>query len=167
MPVPPTLRHRVIQASPWFAVLTLLVFCGEALSYGACLLAETAPPRAWTWAALIAVAIVVGAVATVLLDWLVLHHYRRLAAEVETLRRQVTASIELERALAHRTGQQRKLRHDIRGVLSPVLLVADRLLNNADPGVKRSGEIMVRTVERATALLADSGDGEVSPRADP
>ena len=167
MPVLSTLHRRAGQASRWFAVMVILVFCGEALGYVACLLADTLPPQPSAWAASLAVAIVVGAVATMLLDWLVLDAYRRLAGEADSLRRQAAATQQLELDLAHRTEQQRKLRHDIRGALSPVLLVADRLLGNADPGVKRSGEIMVRTVERATALLVDSGESEVSPRAGP
>ena len=48
------------------------------------------------------------------------------------------------------------LRHDLRGVLSPALMMADRLLKNEDPAVRRAGEAVVRSVDRATALLADS-----------
>lgn len=46
------------------------------------------------------------------------------------------------------------LRHDIRGVLSPALMMSDRLLNHEDKGVQRAGQAVVRSVERATALLA-------------
>ncbi len=83
------------------------------------------------------------------------------------MQQQAAATAELELALAGRIEQQRRLRHDIRGVLSPVLLIADRLLNHADPAVKRSGEIMVRTVERATVLLGDTSDAAANPPADP
>ncbi len=48
------------------------------------------------------------------------------------------------------------LRHDIRGILSPALLTADRLLRHADPAVTRAGETMVRTVERTTARLGET-----------
>jgi len=48
------------------------------------------------------------------------------------------------------------LRHDLHGILSPALLTADRLLNSPDPSVRRAGEVMVRTVERATARLAET-----------
>ena len=48
------------------------------------------------------------------------------------------------------------LRHDLRGILSPALLIGERLLNNPDPAVKRAGEIMVKTVERASARLAET-----------
>ena len=52
----------------------------------------------------------------------------------------------------------RALRHDLRGVLSPALMLSDRLLNHADPGIRRAGEAVVKSVERATAILAASKD---------
>lgn len=55
----------------------------------------------------------------------------------------------LEQSSAH-------LRHDLRGVLSPALMMADRLLNNDDPAIRRAGQAVVRSVERATALLAEN-----------
>ena len=53
-------------------------------------------------------------------------------------------------------GQLSALRHDLRGVLSPALMMTDRLLSNDDPRVRRAGEAVVRSVERATELLAAS-----------
>ena len=50
------------------------------------------------------------------------------------------------------------LRHDIRGVLSPALMMSDRLLNHEDKGVQRAGHAVRRSVERATALLATHKD---------
>jgi signal transduction histidine kinase len=55
----------------------------------------------------------------------------------------------LEESSAH-------LRHDLRGVLSPALMMADRLLRNDDPAIRRAGQAVVRSVERATALLAEN-----------
>lgn len=49
------------------------------------------------------------------------------------------------------------LRHDLRGVLSPALLMADRLTTNPDPAVQRAGEVVVRSIDRATALIARRG----------
>jgi hypothetical protein len=49
-----------------------------------------------------------------------------------------------------------KLRHDMNGILSPALLSADRLLAHADPVVRRAGEIVVSTVERAAARMAET-----------
>lgn len=45
------------------------------------------------------------------------------------------------------------LRHELRGALSPALMVSDRLLKNEDPLVRRAGDAVVRSVERATALI--------------
>ena len=46
-----------------------------------------------------------------------------------------------------------QLRHDLRGALSPALLVSDRLVGHTDPAVAKAGGIVVRAVERATGLL--------------
>lgn len=48
------------------------------------------------------------------------------------------------------------LRHDLRGILSPALLTADRLLSSEDRIVKRAGEMMVRAVERAEERLRET-----------
>src|SRR5262249_5909951 len=42
--------------------------------------------------------------------------------------------------------------HDLRGILSPAMLTAERLQMSADPSVKRAGDVVLRTVERATEL---------------
>ena len=49
-----------------------------------------------------------------------------------------------------------RLRHDLRGVLSPAMLMTDRLLRNEDPAIRRAGQAVVRSIERATALLAEN-----------
>ncbi len=150
---------------PSFAALAVLVFCAEALGCGACLLAEAAPFQWASWGIFAVIAIVAGAMARVLPG--------RIVADPEPPRRegddparQAEAGQRLELALAERVEQQRRMRHDLRGAMSPVLLIADRLLHHADPAVKRSAEILVRTVDRATALLAESTDA-VSPPGDP
>ena len=64
------------------------------------------------------------------------------------------------------------LRHDIRGVLSPALMMSDRLITHADPAVQRAGQAVVRSVERATSLLsthrealaADAAEVPATPR---
>ena len=48
------------------------------------------------------------------------------------------------------------LRHDLRGVLSPALMMSDRLINHADPTVQRAGTAVVRSIDRATGLLTGS-----------
>jgi hypothetical protein len=53
-------------------------------------------------------------------------------------------------ALVKAAGQ---MRHDLRGILSPALLTADRLTMSQDPVARRAGETMVATVERAEERL--------------
>lgn len=48
------------------------------------------------------------------------------------------------------------LRHDLRGMLAPALLVADRLLAHADPKVVKAGEVVVKSVRRAEARLLET-----------
>ncbi len=152
MPFPSPSRS-VAQVAGWFAACAAFAFAGQVLGYAACLAIGTAPPQRAAWAAFAVVAAALACGGTALLmAW-----DRGNAARPQPL----------ELTLAAKTEQMRKLRHDIRGALSPVLLVADRLLNHADPAVKRSGEIMVRTVDRATALLAEASDAEPSPPDDP
>ena len=62
----------------------------------------------------------------------------------------------LERQLAEIRAYTASLRHDLRGVLSPALMMSDRLLKHADPAVQKAGHAVVRSIERATTLLADS-----------
>ncbi len=59
------------------------------------------------------------------------------------------------------------LRHDLRGALSPALMMSDRLVASPDPAVRRAGEAVIRSIERATALIAASkppGEDETGPR---
>ncbi len=46
------------------------------------------------------------------------------------------------------------LRHNLRGALSPALMMSDRLIAHEDPPVRRAGEIVARSIDRATALIA-------------
>ena len=57
-----------------------------------------------------------------------------------------TRLAELEREMS-------ALRHELRGALSPALMVSDRLLRNDDPLIRRAGDAVVRSIERATALI--------------
>ncbi len=50
-----------------------------------------------------------------------------------------------------------RLRHDLRGALSPALLTTDRLLASSDPAVQRSGSVIAQSLERAVALLKEAG----------
>ena len=46
-----------------------------------------------------------------------------------------------------------KVSHDLRGILTPALLTAERLELNADPRVQHAGEILVKAVDRAADLV--------------
>jgi signal transduction histidine kinase len=46
-----------------------------------------------------------------------------------------------------------RISHDLRGILAPALLTAERLQNHRDDGVQQAGEILLRTVDRATDLV--------------
>lgn len=47
----------------------------------------------------------------------------------------------------------RKLGHELRNILSPALMMAERMQSNADPVVSRAGRIVVESVDRATAAI--------------
>lgn len=65
------------------------------------------------------------------------------------------------------------LRHDLRGALSPALILSDRLLASTDPAIRKAGEAVVRSIEQASALIAASkvleqpGDGAARPPSKP
>ena len=59
-----------------------------------------------------------------------------------------------EARIADLERQAASLRHDLRGALSPALIVADRLTGSADPAVRKAGESVARSVERASSLIA-------------
>lgn len=46
-----------------------------------------------------------------------------------------------------------KVSHDLRGILTPALLSAERLQNHADPRVQRAGGVLAQAVDRATDLV--------------
>ena len=67
------------------------------------------------------------------------------------------------------------LRHELRGALSPALMVSDRLLRSEDPLIRRAGDAVVRSVDRAMALIGQDTPSSsanlldrsaVTPRAD-
>ena len=145
------------------AASAAIVFTASALGYAACLRSGAVGDSAAPWLAFGIAALVAACVAAVMMERVVLAPMRRLRADLASLRHQVSGQAVLERELAERAEQQRRLRHDLRGALSPVLLVADRLLAHADPAVKRSGDIMVRAVERSTELLAEPGSQAKAP----
>ncbi len=85
---------------------------------------------------------------------------RPLRDQEAALRERVRLAEQSQARLAELEATTSSLRHDLRGILSPSLMLADRLLDNADPKVRRVGEVMVQTVERCTERLRQT-------RADP
>lgn len=69
------------------------------------------------------------------------------------MRRHRRAAAEAAARIAASEGTLSRLRHDIRGALSPALLCADRLTMSKDPATIRSAEIVVGAIERVSALL--------------
>jgi hypothetical protein len=55
------------------------------------------------------------------------------------------------------------LRHDIRGLITPASLIADRLRLSTDPAIQRSANMMTRVVERIVARLNATYE-QVPPR---
>jgi len=51
-----------------------------------------------------------------------------------------------------------KVSHDLRGILAPALLGAERLQASGDPALRRTGDSIAHTVERATTLMRDTLD---------
>ena len=86
-----------------------------------------------------------------------------LRVELGRLRERAAQGDAAAADLAKLRAQLQGLRHDVRGILSPALLVSDRLLSHPEPHVKRAGEVMVRTVERAVTRLGETKlDQEIS-----
>ncbi len=90
------------------------------------------------------------------------HRCARRRSNCTSCARKLSTAESLQTEVSSRAEQQRRLRHDLRGALSPAMLIADRLVSHADPAVKRSGDILLRSVERATEMLT-----EPSPPAGP
>jgi len=81
-----------------------------------------------------------------------------LQARLDELQRDAASRAELsERAMTTTLSQ---LRHDLRGILSPAMLTADRLTMSDDPLARRAGETMVTAVERAVERLANTKQQE-------
>jgi len=82
-----------------------------------------------------------------------------LQEQLQAARAQADGAAAAAARLAEVEARAATLRHDLRGVLSPALMVTDRLLGNPDPAVQRAGQAIVRSVDRATAIIqASKGD---------
>jgi hypothetical protein len=50
----------------------------------------------------------------------------------------------------------RKLGHDLRGILSPAMMVAERLQNSPDPAISRAGAIILESLDRAVTTISEA-----------
>ena len=114
-------------------------------------LAIRAPGQPEVVAAVAAVAVAI-LVHLGLMLWMV----RPLRDQHAALREQLQLAEQGRERLQALEASTSSLRHDLRGILSPALLTADRLLGSEDRLVKRAGEAMVRAVERAEERLRDT-----------
>ncbi|MBB2204619.1 hypothetical protein [Gluconacetobacter takamatsuzukensis] len=57
------------------------------------------------------------------------------------------------------SGSRSKVLHDVRGLLSPAMLSADRLSLHTDPKVRDLAEQIVRSIEQAAQRLKDLPPG--------
>jgi signal transduction histidine kinase len=75
------------------------------------------------------------------------------ARAVDVIKEQLSAAHWRQARLAALGVAVIKTNHDLRGVLSPALLTAERLQSNSEPAVKRAGDVLVRAVERAAEIM--------------
>ncbi len=83
--------------------------------------------------------------------------------ELAAMQRELRAALWRNARLAALGAALAKVSHDLRGILAPALLNAERLQGHADPGLRRIGDSIAGTVERATELVRNTLDfaGEV------
>lgn len=80
--------------------------------------------------------------------------FRRTAAAGRASAVRATGRVlAVEARVADLERQASQLRHDLRGILSPAMLTADRLAMSQDPIARRAAEAMISTVERAEERL--------------
>ncbi len=73
--------------------------------------------------------------------------------ELAAMQRELRAALWRNNRLAALGTVVAKVSHDVRGILSPALLQADRLRKHADPAVRTAGDSLVQAVDRAIDLV--------------
>ncbi len=73
--------------------------------------------------------------------------------EVAAMQRELRTALWRNARLAALGTAVARISHDLRGILSPALLTAERLQMSQEPSIKRAGDTLVRAVERATDLV--------------
>ncbi len=76
--------------------------------------------------------------------------------ELAAMQRELRAALWRNARLAALGAAVAKVSHDLRGILAPALLSAERLQGNADAALRRTGDSIARTVERATELMRNT-----------
>ena len=88
--------------------------------------------------------------------------------ELAAMQRELRAALWRNARLAALGAAVAKVSHDLRGILAPALLNAERLQGHVDPGLRRIGDSIAGTVERATDLVRNTldfaGEVPVAPR---
>jgi signal transduction histidine kinase len=89
------------------------------------------------------------------------------AHELAAMQRELRAALWRNARLAAVGTAVAKVSHDLRGILSPAMLTAERLQGHADDKVRRAGDVLMRSVERATELVRRTLDiaREIPPTA--
>ncbi len=106
----------------------------------------------------IVIALLLGAAVGALATFAKLHaHAASKDAERAALHHRLEAA---NVQLAEMRSAASMLRHDLRGILSPALLTADRLANSQDAAVRKAADILIRCVDRASARLSDKPQEE-------
>lgn len=75
------------------------------------------------------------------------------ASELAQMQHELRAALWRNARLAAIGTVVAKVSHDLRGILTPALLTAERLQLNADARVQRAGETLANAVDRATELV--------------
>ena len=135
------------------ALVAPTTLAGLAIGIWACMALDLALTTVPAWLLVGAIVLLAAIVGTLMLHRIVIAPHVMVANTAAAS--EASAAVRLE--------TQRRLRHDIRGALSPALLTADRLLTHTDPAVQRAGDVVVRAVERAAALLTDPVPGATPP----
>ena len=88
--------------------------------------------------------------------------------ELAAMQRELRAALWRNARLAALGAALARVSHDLRGILTPALLTAERLQGNTDPALRRIGDSIARTVERATELVRNTlefaGEVPAAPR---
>jgi signal transduction histidine kinase len=74
------------------------------------------------------------------------------ARELAAMQQELRAALSRNARLAALGTAMAKVNHDLRGILAPAMLTAERLQMHADPAIQRAGDVLLRSVERAAEL---------------